>query len=76
MVHRNKQDKVNFTELNPITAMLVEMLASENSKTGQECLDEIVKQINHPNTDAVYKGGEQTLKQLRSTDIILGTIIS
>ncbi len=76
MVHRNKQDKVSFTELNPITAMLVEMLARDHSKTGQECLDDIVKQINHPNPDAVYKGGAQTLKQLRATDIILGTKIS
>ena len=76
MVHRNKQDKVSFTELNPITAMLVETLAEDNSKIGQECLDEIVKKINHPNPDIVYKGGEQTLKQLRATDIILGTKIS
>ena len=53
--------------------MLVEMLINDNSKTGQECLDEIVKQINHPNPDIVYRGGEQTLKQLRASDIILGT---
>ncbi len=73
MVHRDLQDKVSFTELNPITAMLVEMLEKDNSRTGQECLDEIIKQINHPNPDSVYKGGEQTLKQLRTKDIILGT---
>ncbi|MFK7816650.1 MAG: DUF2063 domain-containing protein, partial [Gammaproteobacteria bacterium] len=34
MVHRDLQDKVTFTELNPITAMLVEKLAGTNSKTG------------------------------------------
>ncbi len=73
IVHRDQQDKVSFTELNPITAMLVEMLTVDNSKTGQECLDEIVKRINHPNPEIVYKGGEQTLKQLRSSEIILGT---
>lgn len=76
MVHRDLQDKVTFTELNPITAMLVEKLVEANSKTGQQCLDEMVKQINHPNPEVVYKGGEQTLKQLRSTEIILGTKIS
>jgi len=73
MVHRNKQDKVGFTELNPITAMLVGMLTDDNSKTGQELLDEIVKKIKHPNPDIVLKGGEQTLKQLRASDVILGT---
>ena len=76
MVHRDSKDKVSFTELNPITAMLVEMLQSGDSKTGQECLNEMVNQINHPNPDVVYKGGEQTLKQLRSTEIILGTKIT
>ncbi len=76
MVHRDLQDKVTFTELNPITAMLVDTLAENNCKTGQQCLDEIVKQINHPNPEIVFKGGEQTLKQLRSSEIILGTKIT
>jgi len=73
MVHRDLQDKVSFTELNPITAMLVEMLEQGSSRTGQECLDELIKLLNHPNPEIVYKGGEQTLKQLRSSEIILGT---
>lgn len=76
MVHRDQKDKVSFTELNPVTAMLVEMLQSGDPKTGQEYLDEMVKQINHPNPEVVYKGGEQTLKQLRSSEIILGIKIS
>ncbi len=76
MVHRNLQDNVTFTELNPITAMLVQKLADDNTKTGKGCLDEIVKEFNHPNPEIVHKGGEQTLKQLRSTDIILGTKIT
>ncbi len=76
MVHRNQQDEVCFTELNSISALLVEMLVNDNSKTGQELLDDIVEKTNHPNSDIVYKGGEQTLKQLRATDIILGTKIS
>ena len=76
MVHRDSKDKVSFTELNPITAMLVEMLQSGDAKTGREYLDDMVKQINHPNPDMVYKGGEQTLKQLRSSEIILGTRIT
>ena len=76
IVHRNLQDKVSFTELNPITAMLVDILEKDNHITGQECLDQIVKQTNHPNPCAVHTGGEQTLKQLRSSEIILGTKIS
>jgi hypothetical protein len=76
VIYRNKQDKVGFMELNPLTAMLMGMMDENNTKTGKELLDDIVKQTNHPNPDAVYKGGEQTLKQLRANDIILGTKIS
>ncbi len=73
MIYRNKQDKVGFMELNPITAMLVGLIEDESSKTGQQLLDEIVETLKHPKPDVVYKGGEQTLKQLRSNDILLGT---
>ncbi len=72
MMYRDKQDKVNFMELNPITAMLISMLSEDNTKTGQELLDEIIKQTNHPNPETVYIGGAQTLKLLRTKDIILG----
>ena len=72
MAHRDKQDKVSFMELNPITAMLVNMISENNSKTGQELLDDIVEQINHPNPETVYTGGAQTLKLLRTKEIILG----
>ncbi len=73
MIYRNKQDKVGFMELNPITAMLIGLIEEESSKTGQQLLDEIIKTLKHPNPEIVYKGGEQTLKQLRANDILLGT---
>lgn len=76
MVYRNKRDKVGFMELNPITAMLVGFIASDSSKTGKQLLDEVVATLQHPNPDVVYKGGKQTLKQLRANDILLGTKLS
>ena len=73
LVYRNKQDKVGFMELNPISAMLAGLLEKKLEKTGKQLLKDIINEINHPNPDLVLKGGEQTLKQLRSNDIILGT---
>ena len=72
MVHRDKQDKVSFLELNPITAMLINMISETNTKTGQELLDDIVDQTNPPNPETVYTGGIQTLKLLRTKEIVLG----
>jgi hypothetical protein len=73
MIYRNTQDKVSFMELNPISAMLIELVQNESPKTGQQLLDEIIKTLKHPNPDVVYKGGEQTLKQLHANGILLGT---
>ena len=73
LVYRDKQDKVGFMELNPITAMLVGLIESEENKTGQQLLDIIVENIDHLDANAINKGGEQTLKQLHANNIILGT---
>ena len=73
MVYRNSKDKVGFMELNPITAMLIELIENRKNYTGQQLFDEITAAIQHPNPEVIYKGGEQTLKQLRTNDIILGT---
>ena len=73
MVYRNRQDKVGFMELNPIAAMLVGLIEKEGAKTGQQLLDEIVATLQYPNPKAVYRGGEQVLKQLQAKDILLGT---
>ena len=73
LVYRDKKDKVVFMELNPITAMLVGLIESHNDKSGQQLLDIIVESIDHLDADVINKGGEQTLKQLRANDIIIGT---
>lgn len=75
MIYRNKKDQVGFMELNPIAAMLVELINSEYLKTGQQLLDEVVATLQHPNSDAVYKGGAQTFKRLYTNDILLGTML-
>ena len=73
MIYRDRNDKVGFMELNPVTAMLVGIIEKNKTKSGEELLDEIVKTINHPNPETVYKGGMQALEQLRANDILLGT---
>ncbi len=75
MIYRNREDKVGFMELNPVTAMLVGLIENNKNKTGRELLDEVIAMINHPNPDIVYEGGKQTFKQLRTNDILLGTVL-
>ena len=73
MVYRDSQYKIGFMELNPLTASLVEQIKVDSLKTGKQLLKEIAETLQHPDPDAVYRGGEQALKQLRAKDILLGT---
>ena len=73
VIYRNRKDKVGFMELNPITAMLVGLIENNETKSGQELLDEIITTISCPNPEVVYKGGKQALEQLRANEILLGT---
>jgi hypothetical protein len=73
VVYSNRNDKVNFLELNPITASLISLLQENESFTGRDAIDQIVEQMNHPNPDVVRQGGLEALQELQQYGIILGT---
>ena len=73
MIYRDRQDKVGFIELNPITAKLIEQLKNNQLKTGKQLLEEIAETLQHPNPDVVFRNGGKILEQLRAKDILLGT---
>ena len=75
VIHRDRQDVVSFTHLNPVTARLIQLLDSEEHKlTGLQALEQIAQELNHPQPEAIIAGGLDTLRQLRKKDIVLGTI--
>lgn len=73
LVYRDQQDKVGFMEMNPMTARLVELVASNETQTGEEILLTIAKEIPSLSQDVILHGGHTTLTQLREKDIVLGT---
>ncbi len=72
MVYRNRKDKVNFLEINPVTARLISLLQENASYSGFDAIEHIVKEINHPNPDVVKQGGLAALQELQQYGIILG----
>ncbi len=72
MVYRNRSDKVQFMELNPVTAHLVQVLKANTTDTGLDCLNRLVTDLNHPKPEVVLDGGKQQLEAFRSRDIIAG----
>lgn len=74
VVYRNHDYHVKFMHVNDFSYALLLLLSDEhNTLTGCEALNQLIRLTNHPNPAMVIDGGAQTLEQLRSLAIILGT---
>jgi len=73
IVYRDRDDKVGFLELNPVSAKLIEYISTDSGRSGRDLLLAIAEEICHPNPDVVISGGLEILNSMRSKDIILGT---
>jgi uncharacterized protein len=73
VVYRNRNDQVQFLEINAVTARLISMLQENESYTGLDAITHITKEMNHPNPDVVKQGGLAALQELQQLGIILGT---
>lgn len=73
LVYRNRADEVKFMQLNAVSALLMQILKEGKGLTGQEILNDIAAQLNHPKPEVVIEGGRQLLADLKNRDVILGT---
>ena len=70
---RDRRDEVRFTEIDALTAMLIERLGANRDLSGQACLDALLHELGRGDDDALRTGGIDILHLLRSRDAILGT---
>jgi len=73
VVYRNRSDDVCFLEINPVSARLISLLQENDSFSGLDAIEQITKEMNHPNPDIVQQGGKTALEELQQHGIILGT---
>lgn len=73
LVYRNRQDQVGFMHANAVTARLLELLADENVSSGSQVLQQLAKEMQHPQPQQMFDNGLEILQKLHSLDIILGT---
>ena len=72
-VARNREDKVRFHELNPVTAGLLNAIAENtDNKTGEALLRELAESINYPDPEQFLDHGRAALEEFRTSDIIIG----
>ena len=74
IVYRDRSDEVGFMEINPITARLVELIASKTGYTGRQMLEQIATELAHPQPQTVIDGGKEILAQLLAKDVLLGAV--
>jgi hypothetical protein len=72
VVYRNRQDQVEFLEINPVTQRLLQLLKENPESTGQDAVTRIADEMQHPQPEVVLQAGRQLLEDLRSRNILTG----
>ncbi len=74
---RDKDDAVQFIELNPATARLVEILQdTDDTYTVGEAIQQIAAELQHPEPSTLFAFGVATLANLMQQGAILGRAIA
>ena len=69
---RKKNNRFGFTDVNMLTARLVELLALNQEKTGREILLDLATEMGAEDLEAIVDGGADILNRLASDEVILG----
>ena len=70
---RKANDDMDFMELNPVTARLLEMIEANETDSGRELLLKLAKEIDYPDAEALVEHGAKAMQQMRQAEILLGT---
>jgi len=69
---RKANEDMDFLELNPVSARLLEMIDSNDSRSGRELLGELAAEIDFPDVRKMIEHGRQALQQMRAAEILVG----
>lgn len=69
---RKANDDMDFMELNPVTARLLEMMEANDSDTGRELLTKLAAEIQYPDPEALVQHGLSAMQQMLEAEILLG----
>jgi len=71
-VCRKANDDMDFMELNPVTARLLELIESNETESGRELLQKLAQEISYPDVDALITHGASAMEDMRRAEILLG----
>jgi hypothetical protein len=70
---RKANDDMDFMELNPVTARLLEMIEANEHNTGRELLLKLAREINYSDAGALVTHGAEAMREMRKSEILIGT---
>jgi hypothetical protein len=73
LVYRAPDETVEFLELNPVSARLLELLGKAPGQSGCVLLEQIANELHHPQPETVIRGGHALLYELCERGVLLGT---
>ncbi len=73
IVYRDSDDEVQFTEINLVTAKLLQQLEMDKDASSADVLNEIAAELGHENPQTILQSGLEILQSLKQKGIILGT---
>lgn len=73
VIWRDINYQVQFTAMNPFSALLLEKLMNQTELNGQQLLEKLAVEHQHPDTEQFVEFGLQTIKQWFVQDIIIST---
>jgi len=73
VVYRNRQDEVQFLQINGAIQQLIETLKQNPQSTGLDVVTMIAEAMNHPNPEVVIAAGKNLLYELRQKHVVIGT---
>ncbi len=72
VVYRNRHDEVKFIELNATTAILLQRIADNESRTGIQLVEDMAREMAHPDPRQVIQAGARILADMQQRQIIAG----
>jgi len=73
LAYRNTDDQVKFVKLNVVSARLFELIDTRPELSGNDVLNLIVDELQHPKPETVVAGGQEILNKWRELGVVLGT---
>lgn len=70
---RRANDDMDFMELNPVTARLLDMIEANDRDSGRELLLKLANEIKYTDAEALVRHGAGAMRDMRQAEILLGT---